>query len=251
MREEYSWPQLAEEYDLALREAVDLVVDRFNVLGIFACGSILRGDGDLLSDIDLYVVNADPVRQRIQRRFNGIPFEIFVNPAHQIRQYFVDEQAAGRPITAHMLATGHLVLACDPIVEQLVDEARVLLAQPNELPESKAVFRRYFAVDMLDNAEDSREVDPENARLILHQAVGAMLDYFFLADGQFLPRQKELLRTLERCNPSAGEVARQFYAAAELDAQFEAALSLATELLGETTFFEWETEPESLPVEEM
>jgi hypothetical protein len=218
-------------------------------LGIFVCGSIIRGDGDPLSDIDLYVVNADPFRQRIQRRFAGIPFEIFINPAHQIRKYFVDEQAASRPITAHMLATGHVVLACDPMIEPMIDDARLLVTQPHELPESQAVFLRYMAVDMLDNADDVRDVDRENATLILHQAVRAMLDYFFLADGQFLPRQKELLRSLERCNPTAGALARIFYAAGDIDVQFEAAKDLAAEVLGETTFFEWETEPEPLPVD--
>ena len=244
-----SWPALDDPYDVALHEAVEFTLRRFDVLGIFACGSILRGDGDPLSDIDLYVVNADPFRQRIQRRFAGVPFEIFVNPAHQIRKYFVEEQAAARPLTAHMLATGHVVFGCDPIIEQLIDEARMLLAQPHELPESKAVFLRYFAVDMLDNAEDVREADPGNATLILHQAVSDMIDYFFLADGQFLPRQKETLRTLERCNPAAGALARRFYVASDLDTQFKLAKKLAADILGETTFFEWETKPEPLPTD--
>lgn len=249
MSDVYSWPELTEQYDAALREAVCFVSERYNVSAIFACGSILRGDGDPLSDIDLYVVNADSFRQRIQRRFAGIPAEIFVNPVQQIRRYFVDEQAVGRPITAHMLATGHLVFALDPVVEELIGEARRLVAQPYELPETTAIFLRYMAVDMLDNADDVREVDAENATLILHQFVRAMIDYFFLADGQFLPRQKELLRLLERSNPSAGTLARRFYAASDVDTQFRLAKKLAAEILGETTFFEWETKPEPLPTD--
>ncbi len=124
-----SWPALTDPYDIALREAVEFTFQRFEVSGIFACGSVIRGEGDALSDIDLYVVNADPFRQRFQRRFNGIPTEIFVNPAHQIRAYFADEHAVGRPCTAHMLSTGHVVLSNDPVVEQLIGEARFVAGE--------------------------------------------------------------------------------------------------------------------------
>ena len=102
---------LTDPYDIALREAVEFTFHASKCPGIFACGSVIRGERDALSDIDLYVVNADPFRQRFQRRFDGIPAEIFVNPAHQIRAYFADEHAAGRPCTAHMLSTGHVVLS--------------------------------------------------------------------------------------------------------------------------------------------
>ena len=103
-------------------------------------------------------------------------------------------------------------------------------------------------VDLLDNAEDLRQTDAENAALVLHQAVRAMLDYYFLAAGRFLPRIKDLLRELDRSDPYAGTWARTFYSATDNDTRFEAASNLADQILGATTFFEWETEPEQLPL---
>jgi predicted nucleotidyltransferase len=78
-------------------------------------GTILRGDPDATSDIDLWVVHLEPVRQRLQKFFNTVPVEIFVNPPWTIETYFVQDQANARPISAHMMATGHVILASDPI----------------------------------------------------------------------------------------------------------------------------------------
>ena len=53
-----------------------------------------------------YVIHAQPQRQRLQRRFHGVPAEIFVNPPHTIRGYFENEHRDGRPCTVHMFVTG-------------------------------------------------------------------------------------------------------------------------------------------------
>lgn len=241
-----SWPELAGKYDVALRAAVEFIFSRFDVVGIVACGSIIRGNPDPRSDFDLYVVNGKPFRQRIQRFFAGVPAEIFVNPLDQIRDYFEIEKAEGRPRTAHMLAAGFVVYQRDMVVEQLVTEAHELMAEPFRLSEARRIWLRYAAVDLLDNAEDLREVDADNAGYMLHEAVTRMLEYAFLADSLYLPRPKELLRELEMHRPVVGLLAREFYRATNHDERFDATRRLATELLGETTFFEWEAEPEQL-----
>src|SRR5687768_5331681 len=94
--------------DAALREAVSWVAGRYESLGIFACGSLLRGEGGPTSDLDLYVIHGQPWRQRVQRRFAGVPAEIFVNSPTSARGYLAEEARGGRPLTAHMLATGHV-----------------------------------------------------------------------------------------------------------------------------------------------
>ena len=96
-----TWPSLAAPYDAALRQAVtDLLAwqdpagqHTLDPVGIFAAGSILRGQGGPTSDIDLYVIHPAPFRMRLQRRYEGVPFEIFVNPPHQVRRYFAEERA--------------------------------------------------------------------------------------------------------------------------------------------------------------
>ena len=89
MNEECCWPDLPERFDMALRELVSFVLARFNVAGIVAAGSIVRGTPDPTSDFDIYVVNREPIKQRLQRFSRGVPTEIFVNPPSTIRGYFV------------------------------------------------------------------------------------------------------------------------------------------------------------------
>ncbi len=70
---------LAEPYALALQQALAFCHERTDPFGIVASGSIVRGTGDANSDLDIYVLHAHPWRQRVQRCFNGVPCEIFIN----------------------------------------------------------------------------------------------------------------------------------------------------------------------------
>ena len=88
-----AWPGLPENYDQALREAVQFILKRFDVLGIVAAGTIIRGSPDATSDLDIYVIHPAPFRQRVQKFFNGIPTEIFVNPPAMVEKYFIEERA--------------------------------------------------------------------------------------------------------------------------------------------------------------
>src|SRR5436190_21778721 len=101
-----NFPQLPDKYDRALREAVAFVLERFEPVGILAAGTIVRGTPDAASDLDVWVIHLEPVRQRLQKFFNGVPAEIFMNPTCVIQKYFVQHQGNARPISAHMMATG-------------------------------------------------------------------------------------------------------------------------------------------------
>ena len=240
-----TWPELRPPYDAALREAVGYVLARFEVWGVIAAGSVLAGLGDPRSDLDLYVIHARPQRQRIQRRFAGVAVEIFVNPPQQVRRYF-DEEAT-RPVTAHMLATGAVVVHRHPVVEEMIAEARRRLATPPNLSETQLTLRRYLAADLLENAQDVIERDPANADLFLHEGVRAMLDYAFLAVNRPLPRTKQFLSALAALNPDLAALARQYYGAADTAARMALATQIATRTIGETGFFEWESPTEEIP----
>src|SRR5215813_6818635 len=98
------FPTLAEPYLTGLRAASDYILERFQpVLGIIVAGSILRGEGDERSDLDTFVIFEGDYRQRVQKLFNGVRFEIFANPPRRIPQYFIEEHNDGEPITAHII----------------------------------------------------------------------------------------------------------------------------------------------------
>ncbi len=235
------FPALSEPYASALHAAVDAVLATYDPIGIVAAGSILRGQGGPTSDIDLYVLHAAPFRQRLQRRYEGVPFEIFINPPEQVRRYFAEEHAAARPITAHILTTGFVVLDRDLILQDLRTEAATWLNTPPAPGDDALLWRRYLIADELDNARDVVESDPACASLILHSAVSRLVEYAFLARGQNLPRQKALVAALAALDPEAGATVRAFYAAADASARLELATQLAQHLTGAVAFFTWDS----------
>lgn len=241
---DYDFPVVAEPYATALREAVTYAAERFApVLGIIAAGSVLRDQGDTRSDIDMFVIFEGDYRQRVQKWFNGVRFEIFANPPRRMPRYFEEEQREGSPSTAHMMATGHVVYSAAPLIEQLREQARQALAEaPDYSPES-LTFRRYFIVDRLENAFDLRERDPQMGGLLLGSAMLDLLRYYFVRAGRYEPRHKEILAMLRQDQPA---LAQQFEAfeQASLDVRYEIAGELADQILGARGFFEWESAPQ-------
>ncbi len=98
MLEKCEFPKLPAPYDIALHDAVSFVLGSFKAVGIIASGTIVRGVPDATSDIDLWVIHLEPYRQRIQKFFNSVPVEIFVNPPWIIHTYFAQDQSNARPI---------------------------------------------------------------------------------------------------------------------------------------------------------
>jgi predicted nucleotidyltransferase len=235
-----NWPVLEPRYAEALRAAVEFILQRTDPVGIIAAGSIVRGEGDAGSDLDIYVVHTPLWRQRIQKRFHGVPAEIFVNPPISIRRYFADER--DRPCTAHMLAHGFVVLDRAPVVEELRAEAQTWLGRTPGLDAEELTLRRYLAADAYENALDVAEADAGNASLILHAAVYDMLCYTFLAADRPLPRAKAFLVGLDALDPPLGKVARQYYAAPDTQTRLLAAAQIARHTIQATGFFEWESQ---------
>jgi predicted nucleotidyltransferase len=240
-----SWPALPAKYDQALRMAVRFILERYAAHAIVLSGTILEGAPDASSDLDIYVIHVAPQRQRLQRWFNSVPAEIFVNPACAIRGYFETER--DRPCTANMLATGHVIYAQGPMVEQLRGEAATWLQRLPDLSEEQLRVMRYFAADQLDNAKDRAAQDPAVGQMILHEAVRRMLHYCFLAANRHLPRDKRLLHALETLDGATAQLAREFYTATDQATRFELAHALAMRTIRVTGFFEWESSLETLP----
>jgi hypothetical protein len=246
MIEQCTFPSLAEPYAPALHQAVEFILSRTSPVGILACGTILRGSPDPASDLDLYVIHRQPWRQRIQKFFNSVPAEIFINPPEQVRRYLAEEQAECRPITAHMLATGFPILESDPVIAELRQQALHLLANPPAPSAESLQFRRYMAANWLEDAADLAPRDEATANLFLSQAVLEIIRYNFIAAQKHLPRNKELITATEALDPELGDLLRRFYLSADCATRLALAYQVAdrtTQLYG---FCEWESSPEPI-----
>lgn len=228
-------------FDRAVDEAAAFIRATWRVHGIIVAGSIVRGEPGPLSDLDLYCVHAQPWRMRDQRRFNGVPAEIFVSPPERIRGYFKNEHAEGRPCTAHMLTTGEVLDGADEIVMTLIAEAREWMAKPIALTAAELTSKRYGAVDTLDDARDAALTDPAMAALLFAEAVRDIAAYAFWSRHLFQPRRKDLVRALAAIDPVAAELVRAFADARGADRE-RIALDLAKHVLGVDTFFAWSSD---------
>lgn len=241
-----NWPELENKYDVALREAVAFILDNFNVSGIIASGTIIRGNPDPTSDLDIYVIHQAPFRQRIQKYFNGVPAEIFVNPPAMVEQYFVEERAARRPITAHMLSTGFVILDRDPIVAALRQRAGEVLADAPDSSAESLTMARYLVATLYEDALDVVKHDPATGQMLLSRAVTEMLHYGFVQADRYFPRPKELLAVFADIDSEAAQLAQAFFAAPALETRLILAEQLADRILGVRGFFEWESVPDEI-----
>jgi hypothetical protein len=242
--ESFRWPVLPAPYVAALREAVTYVLESFDADGIIATGTIVRGNPHASSDLDLYVVHRHAFRQRVQRFFRAVPVEIFVNPPEMIRSYFEEEHASGRPITAHMLATGAVVLARTPVVDELCREATSWLAKPSYPTEGQALRMRYAAATRFEDGIDVVDIDPATANMVLSEAVSDMLQLYCRTKRGTLPRQKDLLSFVAELDPALGEQARRFFGDATFAERREVAEDIADRTIGVRGFFTWDSGPE-------
>jgi len=244
MLENCDFPKLPTRYDVALRGAVSFVLASFTPVGIIASGTILRGNPDATSDIDLWVVHLEPMRQRLQRFFNAVPVEIFVNPPWAIQTYFAQDQSSARPISAHMMATGHVILATNPIVAELRREAKWLLTQPPDLSEEAITQAKYAAATRFEDGTDIAIRNPIGASMMLSQSLVEMIRFAFMQTRRFVPSDKDLLEEFGLFDNESAAKVRAFFQTSDCQERVTLATEVADRILGTRGFFEWTSVPE-------
>lgn len=240
------WPPVPQPYAAALREAVSFVVAEFSPLGIVAAGSVVRGAADPGSDIDLAVIHSASYRQRLQRRYTGVPVEIFVNPPAGVRELFPAEHRRAHPSMAHMLATGFVVLD-GPDLATLREEAAQWLTRRSAPTADEDIWACYDAATTLEDAQDVQARDPAMAAALAGEAVTAALRHWLHVRDGVLPARKELLARVREADPELGTLASQLYSAADIGTRLQLARQIAQRCVGATGFFEWDSARLPLP----
>jgi L-aspartate oxidase len=238
---EIALPALGRPYDSALREAVEYIFARYAPFCVIVSGSIVRGNPDPSSDFDILVMHELPWRQRVQKFFQGIPAEIFVNSPAWMEIYFKKEGAQGRPAMAHMAATGIVVFSNSPRTDEIVAAARASLEKGVNYSEEALTRQRYSAATLFEDAFDVAERDAAAAALILGRAVEATVQYWFSSRQRFTARSKDQLAAIRAEEARTGELIRCVFCEPRMDLRLAAARELAQSVLGRTGFFEWES----------
>lgn len=233
---------LQEKHRVALTQALQFAPGVLPVAGSVVAGSIVRGNPDPASDLDLVLLHQGEGRRRVQKVFNGVPVEMFFNPSGGLERLIQEESLRGRPVMAHMLATG--VLLSDDSqgsMAALCRLARDTLRKGAALPEGTLLRLRYAAASRVEDALDFGAVDSPDALRLRAIAVEALLEYAFLQKNQFLPRPKERLKVFSMGEPRlAGGLALALSAPSAAVCQ-SALRNAAQQILGTVGFFEWDS----------
>jgi hypothetical protein len=233
---------LAEPYATAMQLALDFIAEYpAGILAVTAGGSVVQGLGDPLSDLDMWVVVNGDERQRVQKRFNGVPCELFFNPAGRIPRYFAEEAMQGRASSIGLTLDGDVLYDPEGIAHDLRQQAAAMRQAGPQVSNEEIVLRKYLIVDTLDNARDVVVSDPLMSALLCADAVKATLELAYILEGAWTPRDKDLAKRLGEVRPHAVDPLDRFGTEPTVDSAAEVVHSI----LGVSTFFSWESEPDS------
>ncbi|MBB2175031.1 nucleotidyltransferase domain-containing protein [Gluconacetobacter johannae] len=142
----------------ALTVAKAVVATRYaDAAFAFAAGSIMRGDGTYLSDIDLVVIH-DRLETARRESFtaDGFPIEAFVHDPETLAWFVDADVARGRPSILNMIAEGKIIGDADRARALQRDMARRLADGPPPLAPGERDALRYDITDAIDDLRGER-----------------------------------------------------------------------------------------------
>ena len=203
---------MESHYRIALDQALTWIKSNYTATGIIVSGSIIRGNPNKNSDFDIFVIHDSLFRQRVQKFFNKVPCEIFVNNTEQVYQYFESELADNRPVSANIIATGKLYMGNDnQKIVALVDDAKKYISLPKPLTEEQLIFYKYAISNLFEDATDIYTTDKITTLYILDKVVMDIIHFIFYAKQQPLPRLKDRIEVLLQLDPIIGNLIIDYY----------------------------------------
>ncbi|MDK4717775.1 nucleotidyltransferase domain-containing protein [Rhizobium sp. CNPSo 3968] len=199
----------------ALDVAIDCLTTRFaGACFAFASGSIIRGEGNDYSDIDLVVVFPNlPRAWRESFEISGFPVEAFVHDSQTLRYFMDNDIQSGCPIIVNMVATGIIIGNEDIAAGAMQREAQRLLALgPKPLSDSAYDRMRYVISDIADDLRADRPAAEVAglAAMLYPQLVDLML----IGRGAWSGRGKWAARLLARFDQGLADALNSAFAKA-------------------------------------
>jgi hypothetical protein len=239
---------ISERYRHALQKVVDKLHEEFgpDLLGLLLAGSVAYGTSYTRSDLDIFVIIEPSWRQRRAIFVDSIEVDLFINPPQKIREYFADTDDSASTIT--MFARGRILYDPTGIMQTLAAEAKQLYEQPTpELTPQALLLLRYGLTDMLKDAQDLAETDPEAAAYQISLTLQAVLDAYYKLQRRWQPKPKHLLRDLHAHSPEIERRVRVILSAEGIPHErCERLAELVDTVLSPVggTVHEWQTSPE-------
>jgi len=234
---------MEEKYTLCINQALAWIRANYSAQAVFVCGSIVRGTANANSDFDIYVLHNDNYRQRVQKFFNGVPCEIFINSIAHTHTSFETELKNNRPCTAHMLATGMLYFDDKSLdTTTLVETAKKYVQLSAGLTTMQKTMAQYSIALAFEDATDVLETDGATAAMLLHKTVTEVIAYMYALHKLPLPGVKHRIANIEQIDTAIAEMVTGFYTTSNLHQQHKLVGDVLNKLGIPTGFFEWQSD---------
>jgi predicted nucleotidyltransferase len=235
--------EVLEHQKQALNEAISWIERNYTTIGIIASGSIIHGNPSPTSDFDIYVIHEEKFRQRVQKYFNNVPCEIFINSIELTKLSFLAEQNNNRPVTAHMIANGILLKGDNnENIISIIKEAKDFQFKPKVLTSNDETFIKYGISNLLEDANDVVESDPMTCEYILVKVIDKIIDFWFLKKQLPLSRIKERMCLINSYDPEFYVQINKAFQAQSIKEKLEAVTKIVENIIGEKGYFEWTSE---------
>ncbi|WP_240501167.1 nucleotidyltransferase domain-containing protein [Deinococcus sp. LM3] len=211
------------------------------LLGVLWCGSAARGEANAHSDLDFHVLVRGDERWRANYVVEGVPVEVFHNPARKVRAMF----AAGQGDTITMFAEGRVLLP-HPELDALVAEARALHAA-GPAPRPLTGQERFRLIEeVMDARALAAAGDPLHV-LVACRAAELALEGLFGLRGWWRVKPQRWLPTLQERDPDAAHDLRALLTTPDAGARQAALEALAVRVTGDLTYQEGGSDPVPVP----
>ena len=228
--------KMDNKYIVALDKAISWIELNYSPIGIIVSGSIIRGNPNAQSDFDIFVIHREEYRQRVQKYFNNIPCEIFINPFNKVIDYLDVDYKNNRPITAHMIASGYVIRGADNIeIINLINLAKEYLCKKPLFQEKKLLFIKYGIVNLFEDATDVKDTDEILALYIINRVVLESIDYIYLLNLHPLPRLKERIANLQSIDTFLYNQIIEYYSQSDFYSKYISCEKLVKRLLSYCT----------------
>ncbi len=201
-----------QRIEAALAAARKCLATRFKGAShLFVAGSILRGDGNAFSDIDMVVLY--PRLERAWREsfvFDGFPIEAFVQDPETLAYFLQNDAERGVPVMVDMVANGVIISDAPAEAAAIQQRARqVLAAGPKPLSGAPLDALRYILTDLADDLRAERPADEIAATAA--QLYPRLIDLMLLGRNRWTGNGKWGPRLLRRLDPRLAEAAAEAF----------------------------------------
>lgn len=188
-------PSLDEKYipaykDIALSVALD---NRF--IGMYAAGSVIRGEGAEHSDLDFIILTDDTLNysQRHQDTARGVFFEAFIYSPQEL----LDSFAKGDYQDMHMVGYGYNSFGDNAKLNPLKEYARELFESgPGSANKESIDYKKYLLWDSYADIKDVLATSPLLAKSLMHESMWSALKVFYDEKAIWFPKKKRLMESL-------------------------------------------------------